>query len=56
VNLSENPFIRMLAVIVAIAAGIRLIYWLLTPVAPYLLVALIAFTVVRLVTWYRSRW
>jgi hypothetical protein len=46
----------MLAVIVMVAAGIRLIYWLLAPVAPYLLAALIVFTVFRLVSWYRGRW
>jgi hypothetical protein len=46
----------MLAVIVMVAAGIRLVYELLEPVAPYLLVALIVFSVVRLVSWYRGRW
>jgi hypothetical protein len=46
----------MLAVIIAIAAGIRLIFWLLQPVAPYLIAALIAFTIFKLVTWYRDRW
>ena len=48
--------LRVLAVIVAIAAGIRLVFWLLQPVWPYLLAALLAFTVVRLVWWYRGRW
>lgn len=42
--------------VVMVAAGIRLVYWLLEPVAPYLLAALIVFTVVRLVGWYRGRW
>jgi hypothetical protein len=46
----------MLAVIIAIAAGIRLIFWLLEPVAPYLLAALIAFTIFRVISWYRNRW
>lgn len=46
----------MVAVIVLVAAGIRLIYWLLVPVAPYLVAALIVFAVVRLVGWYRGRW
>jgi hypothetical protein len=46
----------MLAVIVAVAAGIRLVYELLAPVWPYLLVGLIAFAIVRLVGWYRNRW
>ncbi len=47
---------RMLAVVVMVAAGIRLVYELLAPVAPYLLAALILFAVVRLVGWYRGRW
>ena len=55
-QLSENPVVRMLAVLVAIAAGIRLIFWLLAPVWPYLMAALIAFAVIRLVSWYRGRW
>ena len=55
-QLSENPLIRVLAVVVMIAAGIRLIYWLLEPVWPYLLAAVIVFTVLRLVRWYRERW
>lgn len=42
--------------IVAVAAGIRLIFWLLEPVWPYLLGGLIVFTVIRLVSWYRGRW
>ncbi len=46
----------MLAVIVAVAAGIRLTYWLLLPVMPYLLAGLIVFTVFKLVSWWRSRW
>lgn len=46
----------MLAVIVLVAAGVRLVYELLAPVAPYLLAALIVFTVVRLVSRYRGRW
>jgi hypothetical protein len=46
----------MLAVVVMVAVGIRLTYELLKPVAPYLLAALIVFTIVRLVGWYRGRW
>lgn len=46
----------MLVVIVMVAAGIRLIYELLAPVAPYLLAALVVFTAGRLVSWYRGRW
>ena len=48
--------IRVLMVIVMVAVGIRVIFWLLTPVAPYLLAALIVFTVVRLFRWYQGRW
>jgi len=55
-QLSENPLIRMLAVVVMIAAGIRLVFWLLAPVWPYLLVALLVFAAVRLVGWYQGRW
>lgn len=47
---------QMLAVMIAVAAGIRLIYWLLTPVMPYLIAGLILFTVFKLVSWYRGRW
>jgi hypothetical protein len=46
----------MLAVMLAVAVGIRLIFELLAPVWPYLLAALIVFTVVRIVSWYRERW
>jgi hypothetical protein len=56
-QLSENPLIRVLAVMVMIAAGIRFIYWLLAPVWPYLLAGLIVFGVFRLATWcWRDRW
>ncbi len=47
-KLSENPVIRMLAVIVMVAVGIRFVFWLLAPVWPYLLSASIVFAVVRL--------
>lgn len=42
--------------IIAIAAGIRLIFWLLEPIVPYLAAGLIVFTVFRLISWYRGRW
>jgi hypothetical protein len=48
--------IRMLAVMVAVAVGIRLIFELLAPVWPYLMVALIVFAVVRIISWYCGRW
>lgn len=47
---------RMLAVIVLVAAGIRAIYELLLPVAPYLLAFLVIFTVIRVARWYHGRW
>ena len=50
-QLSENPLIRMLAVIVMVAAGIRLVFWLLAPVWPYLLVALALVAVFVLAAW-----
>lgn len=46
----------MLAVIVLVAAGIRVIYELLLPVAPYLLACLVVFTVIRVARWYHGRW
>jgi len=56
-SLSENPLIRMLAVIVAVAAGIRLIYYLLAPVFPWLVAVVVAFGIYKLVKWLRyERW
>ena len=46
----------MLAVLVAIAVSIRVIFELLAPVWPYLLAVLIAFVIVRSASWYRGRW
>jgi hypothetical protein len=46
----------MLAVIVMVAVGIRLIFWLLAPVWPWLLGVLVVLVVVQLVGWYRERW
>ena len=46
----------MLAVIIMIAAGIRLIFELLEPVGPYLLAAAVMFVVVRVLAWHCSRW
>jgi hypothetical protein len=55
-QLSENPVIRVLAVIVLIAAGIRLVLELLAPVFPYLVVALVAFAGFQVWRWYARRW
>ena len=46
----------MLAVLIAIAVGVRIIYELLEPVWPFLLGAIVVFTLVRLTSWYRGRW
>lgn len=54
-KLGENSLLRALVVIVLIAAGIRLIFELLEPVWPYLLVVLIALAVVRAFWWWRGR-
>jgi hypothetical protein len=57
VNLAgDNPLIRMLAVLIAIAVGVRIIYELLEPVWPFLLGTIVIFTLVRLTSWYRGRW
>lgn len=45
----------MLAVIILIAAGIRLTFELLEPVWPYLLAALIAAAVIKSCWWWRGR-
>ena len=42
--------------VVAVAAGIRLIYELLEPVMLYLPVGLIVFALLRLASWWRGRW
>jgi predicted PurR-regulated permease PerM len=55
-NLNDNTIVRALAVMVAVAAGIRVIFWLLTPVMPYLAASLICFAVFRLARWCRNRW
>ena len=52
----NNPVIRVLAVVVAIAASVRLIFELLEPVWPFLLVALIALGLLRAMRWWRGRW
>jgi hypothetical protein len=52
----NDPVIRFLAWIVAVAVAIRVIFELLAPVALYLLAALIVFAIGWLVSWYRGRW
>jgi hypothetical protein len=46
----------MLAVLIAIAVGIRIIYELLQPVWPFLLGTVVIFTLARLMSWHRGRW
>lgn len=48
--------IRMLAVVVAVAAGIRLTLDLLAPVWPYLAVAVVGLLMLRALVWWRGRW
>jgi hypothetical protein len=56
VELNNNPLIRVLVVLVMIAAGIRLIFWLLMPIWPYLAAALVIFIVIRVARWHQGRW
>lgn len=56
VKLSENPVLRVLAVIVLIAAGIRLTFELLEPIWPQLLGVLIALALLRTAWWWHRRW
>jgi predicted PurR-regulated permease PerM len=53
---NDNPLHRALAVLVAIAVGIRVIFWLLQPVWPYLLAALVLTALCHLARWYWERW
>ena len=53
---TNNPFVRVLIGIVAIAAALRLTWLLIEPVLPALAVAVVAFAVIRVVSWYRGRW
>jgi hypothetical protein len=55
-KLGNNVLLRVLAVIVLIAAGIRLTFELLEPVWPYLLGVLFGLAVARALSWWRGRW
>ena len=55
-RLGENAVVRALMVIVTVAVGIRVIFWLVAPVFPFLLAGLVIFTVVRIIAWWRGRW
>ena len=48
--------VQMLAAIIAVVVGIRIFFWLLTPVWPYLLIGVVGFAVFRLAHWHRNRW
>lgn len=52
----HNPLVRMLVAMVLVAAGIRLVYELLLPVLPVLVVGIAVIVIWRLVRWYRERW
>jgi hypothetical protein len=53
----DNPLVRMVAYVVAIAAALRLAWLLIEPVLPALAVALLALAIVRVVSWHRrDRW
>jgi hypothetical protein len=43
-------------VVALIAAGVRLIFWLLQPVWPYLLALALGLGILRFARWYRQRW
>ena len=53
----ENPIMRLLIGIVAIATALRLTWLLIEPVLPALAVAVVAIAVIRIASWYRrDRW
>jgi len=53
----ENPIMRVLIGVVAIAAALRLTWLLIEPVLPALAVAFVALAIIRVATWYRrDRW
>ena len=53
----ENPIMRLLVGVVAIAAALRLTWLLIEPVLPALAVAVVAVAVIRIASWYgRDRW
>lgn len=47
---------RVLAVIVLVAVGIRVVFGLLAPVWPYLLAVLVIWSLWQVRRWYRDRW
>lgn len=55
-KLNQNPAVQVLAAIIAVAAGIRIVFWLLAPVWPYLLVAFVVWGLWRLRHWWINRW
>jgi hypothetical protein len=48
--------VQVLAAIIAIVAGIRIVFWLLAPVWPYLLVVFAVWGLWRLRVWWLDRW
>lgn len=55
-KLNQNPAVQVLAAIIAVAAGIRIVYWLLAPVWPYLLFVFVIWGLWRLRIWWLDRW
>lgn len=55
VNLN-NPYMRLLTWMVAIAVAIRVTFELIGPVLPYLICGIVLVAIARLVNWYRGRW
>lgn len=52
----NNPLIRLLVMMVAIAAALRLTWLLIEPLLPILAIALVILGIVRATLWYRRRW
>jgi hypothetical protein len=53
----NNPVMRLLIGVVAVALAIRIVWLLIQPVLPALAVALVTFTIFRVVSWWRDeRW
>src|SRR5581483_8252904 len=55
-KLIESPLLRVLAVVILVAAGIRLVFELLEPVWPLLAAVLVVFALFQAVRWCRDRW
>lgn len=55
--MQNNPYLRVLAGVVAVAAALRLTWLLIQPVLPALAVAAVILAIARAAHWYRhDRW